>query len=170
MKNILDINFYKKNTVKVAKDLIGKKLFVGPYEGIIMETEAYQGSDDEASHAYRGITQRNTAMFGPPGHAYIYMIYGLHYCLNIVTEEMGQPGAVLIRGLLLSNETYLNGPGKLCKYLKLDKSYNGLSLIDNTHFYITEGIKASNIIVTPRIGIKKAVEKPWRFLMQIPPS
>jgi len=167
MKNSLNLSFYESNAVKVAKQLIGKQLFLGPYQGIITETEAYRGSDDEASHAYKGLTKRNTVMFGPPGHIIFLMNYGFYYCLNIVTEPQGQPSAVLIRGLLLPNELHLNGPGKVGKYLKLDKTHNGISLLDNNDFYITDGIKVRDILVTPRIGIKKAVEKPWRFLIKI---
>jgi DNA-3-methyladenine glycosylase len=157
-------NFYNQNVVEVAKKLLGKKLIFGPHQGIITETEAYRGSDDEASHAYKGITKRSAVMFGPPGHAYIYMIYGMYYCFNIVAEEMGQAGAVLIRGLKLPHID-LNGPGKLCRHLGITKKDNGINLVTSDCFYLTEGVEVKNILITSRIGITKATDKLWRFVM-----
>ena len=158
----LTYNFYKNHVVKVARELLGKKLVYGCHEGIITETEAYRGKDDEASHAYRGMTQRSAIMFGPPGYAYVYIIYGLYYCLNIVTEKEGQPGAVLIRSLQLSH-LHLKGPGRVCRYLGITKQDNGTNVMESNHLYITHGISIPDISVTSRIGICKAMEKPWRF-------
>lgn len=169
MKDILNIEFYNRNSVIVAKELLGKKLVFENYQGIITETEAYRGNDDEASHAYNKITPRNKIMYGPAGYSYIYMIYGIYYCLNVVTETIDQPSAVLIRGVLLNNGLHLDGPGKLCKHLGLNKAHNGLNLLNNNMLYIEEGIKtnSSKILITPRIGIKKALEKPWRFVLTL---
>jgi len=132
-------NFYQKHAVAVAHDLLGKKLVYGKYEGIITETEAYRGKDDKASHAYAGITKRSAIMFGPPGFAYVYLIYGVYFCFNIVTEEAGQPSAVLIRGLKLPH-IHLDGPGKICRHLGITKADNGTNLIESGHLYVTEGI------------------------------
>lgn len=162
----LSDSFYKRNAVEVAKDLIGKNLVFNNYRGIITETEAYRGSDDEASHAYRGVSNRSAIMFGPPGYLYVYMIYGMYYCLNVVTEEAGWPSAVLIRGLKLP-DIYLSGPGKICRYLGITTRHNGIHLAGSNNFYLTGGINIENITITPRIGIKKAIDKPWRFIAKI---
>jgi DNA-3-methyladenine glycosylase len=147
----------------VACDLIGKTLIFRTFQGIITETEAYRGRDDPASHAYPGLTPRNRAMFGPPGHVYVYLIYGMYYCLNIVTEEEGSPSGVLIRGLQLP-DIYLNGPGKICRHLGITKNEYGINLLNHEHFYIAEGTQCSTILATPRIGITKATDKLWRFV------
>nr|WP_010298056.1 DNA-3-methyladenine glycosylase [Candidatus Odyssella thessalonicensis] len=160
----LPYEFYNRHVVDVARELIGKRLVCGAVEGIITETEAYRGGDDAASHAARGKTERSAIMFGSPGHAYIYIIYGVYYCLNIVTEPAGQASAVLIRGLKSSN-VYLNGPGKLCCHLGINKQYNGLDLVENDYMYLTSGIDIKDCLVTPRIGISKATDKLWRFVM-----
>lgn len=160
----LTFNFYNRHVVEVAKDLLGKKFVFGDFQGIITETEAYRGKDDEASHAFRGVTKRSKIMFGPPGYVYVYIIYGVYYCLNIVTEEEGKASAVLIRGLQLPN-IHLNGPGKLCRHLGIGKEHNGINLIQNEAIYISEGIKVKNPLITPRIGISKAKDKLWRFII-----
>lgn len=159
----LTYDFYNRNVVEVAADLIGKELIFKNFRGIITETEAYRGNDDEASHAFRGITKRSSIMFGPAGHIYIYMIYGMYYCLNIVTEGIGEAAAVLIRGLKLPT-IHLDGPGKLCRHLGITKKHNGLSLISDNNIYLTNGIEIINHTITTRIGIKKAIDKPWRFV------
>ena len=161
----LEYSFYKRHVVEVAKDLLGKKLVLGNIQGIITETEAYRGFDDEASHAYCGITKRNQVMFGPPGYSYVYMIYGVHYCFNIVSEEQGVPGAVLIRGLQLP-EIHLNGPGKLCAQLGITKEHNGINLCESNYMFVEGSTKIHSYLTTRRIGIKKAIEKPWRFILQ----
>lgn len=155
--------FYQNNVVDVARNLIGKRLVYGPHQGIIIETEAYRGEDDPASHAYRGMTKRSSIMFGPPGYAYVYMIYGMHYCFNIVAEEEDQAGAVLIRGLMLPHMD-IKGPGKVCRYLGITKKDNGANLMNNDFFYVTEGVHVKKTLVTPRIGITRATDKPWRFV------
>lgn len=162
-KKRLDLSFYSRNTVEVAQDLLGKTLVFGNFKGIIVETEAYRGLDDEASHASRGPTPRSSIMFGEPGYSYVYLIYGMYNCLNFVTETVGVPGAVLIRGLYLPG-LHLNGPGKLCQYLGITRQHNGINLTTSPDFYVTEGIKSLPYKVTPRIGIKKSIDKLWRFI------
>lgn len=160
---IRDPRFFNRHVQEVAHDLIGKRFIFYQLHGIITETEAYRGRDDEASHAYKGLTLRNKAMFGPPGYIYVYFIYGMHYCLNIVTEEEGSPSAVLIRGLLLPH-IHLNGPGKVCKFLGISAKEYGLNLLNHEHVYIAEGPQPGEINATLRIGIKKATDKLWRFV------
>lgn len=155
--------FYSRHVVDVAQDLLGKIFVYHNIQGIITETEAYRGSDDEASHAFRK-TKRSNIMFGPPGHLYVYFIYGIHHCLNIVTEEIGKPSAVLIRGLQLA-DIHLNGPGKICKYFGITREHNGLNLTDSDDIYLTQGLSNPKIICTSRIGISKAQDKLWRFVM-----
>lgn len=161
----LPYEFYNRHVVEVAKDLLGKTLCVGDTKGIITEVEAYRGSDDEASHAFNGLTPRSSIMFGKPGFSYIYLIYGMYHCLNIVTEEKGSPSAVLIRSLKLQN-IHLDGPGKICKYLKIDKSHNGINLVSNNYLYLSRGSKIEEYKTTSRIGIKKAIDKQWRFVAE----
>lgn len=131
--------------------------------GTITETEAYRGTDDPASHAYRGRTKRSAIMFGPPGYSYVYMIYGMYFCLNIVTEELGQPAAVLVRGLKLP-EINLNGPGKLCRHLQLTTKHNAINLMQNCFFYVTSGIQIERYRTMSRVGIKQGQDKLWRFI------
>lgn len=166
--NTMTHDFYNRHVVEVAKDLLGKTLVFGNLKGIITETEAYRGSDDEASHAYKGITKRSAIMFGPPGYTYVYMIYGMYYCINIVTEEEGKPSAVLIRGMALP-DVYLNGPGKICRHLGITTKENGINLLSSKKLYLTKGVDVGNIKITKRIGIKKAVDNPWRFIADINP-
>jgi DNA-3-methyladenine glycosylase len=136
---------------------------------MITETEAYRGADDPASHAFKGATSRSRIMFGPPGISYVYLIYGMYHCLNIVTEDEGDPGAVLIRGLKLitSPNLSLQGPGKLCKHLGITKrSHHGIDIIEDSHFFITESTHSNDtfrIVSSPRIGISRALNLPWRF-------
>ncbi|CAG7592563.1 MAG: DNA-3-methyladenine glycosylase [Candidatus Midichloria sp.] len=162
MSKKLPYEFYNRHVVEVAKDLLGKKLVFGGIEGIITETEAYRGFDDEASHAFKGPTTRSRIMFGRAGYTYVYMIYGMYYCLNVTAEELGEAAAALIRGLKLP-DLHLNGPGKLCKYLQITKLQNGIDLTNSSQMYIEEGVTVNQYNTTPRIGIKKAVDKPWRF-------
>lgn len=162
----LSKDFFNRHVVDVAKDLLGKRLVFNSFQGIITETEAYRGSDDEASHSFRGMTPRSSVMFGEPGYSYVYFIYGMYHCLNIVTEEEGNPSAVLIRGLHVPT-LHLNGPGKLCRHLGITLDHNGINLIDNDSFYIAEGMPPLTFSSAPRIGIKKATDKLWRFEAKI---
>jgi DNA-3-methyladenine glycosylase len=169
--------------VRVAKELLGKvlvrKLGDTRLEGIIVETEAYRGYDDAASHAYRGPTRRNQVMFGEPGHAYVYFTYGMHYCLNVTTEPAGQAGAVLIRavqpvkGIVEMKKRrrtehlrdLSNGPAKLTQAFAVTKALNGHDLIAGKKLYITEPSVTEPVHITAstRIGIKAGAEKLWRF-------
>lgn len=164
-KRKLSKKFYARPCVQVAQDLLGKILVFRGFQGIITETEAYRGSDDPASHAFKGPTPRSAIMFGSPGISYVYLIYGVYHCLNIVTEEEGQASAVLIRGLQLSDR-HLDGPGKICQHLGISKTQQGINLITSDQLYVTEGVKSVHYQATPRVGIKKAIDKPWRFVMQ----
>lgn len=164
MHTKLTKNFFNRHVVDVAQDLLGKTLVFEDHYGIITETEAYRGSDDPASHAFPGSTPRSYIMFGEPGYSYVYQIYGMYYCLNIVAEACTQPAAVLIRGLHVPG-IHLNGPGKLCRHLKITKTHNALDLIAHPTFYVAEGLPTVSYTATPRIGIKKALDKLWRFVM-----
>lgn len=185
---ILARDFYARDTLQVARELIGKKLVRrldgSEVSGLIVETEAYCGTEDSACHAYRGRTPRNTVMFGLPGHAYVYFTYGMHYLLNMVTEEEGNPCAVLIRAVLpltgiekmearrkKIGAQLTNGPAKLCQAFAVDKSLNGCDLTCGEELW-TEDCKyvpARLITATPRIGIdyaqKEHCEALWRFVV-----
>jgi len=181
-------DFYARDTLKVAGELLGQRLVRvidgERLSGLIVETEAYIGEEDRACHASRGRTPRTEVMYGPPGHAYIYFIYGMHHCLNVVTDRMGFPAAVLIRGIqpqegveyMRRNRGFrpegelTNGPGKLCQALAIDRSLNGLDLSQSDLLFIEEtaGVDLGEIEVTPRIGIPAdeiAKRRPWRFLL-----
>jgi DNA-3-methyladenine glycosylase len=175
--------FYERNTVRVAKDLLGKvlvrKFEAASLEGAIVETEAYRGYDDAASHAYRGPTRRNQVMFGEPGHAYVYFTYGMHYCLNVTTEPAGQAGAVLIRAVQpikgiveMKNrrgtghvKDLSNGPAKLTQAFAVTKALNGHDLTLGRKLYITEPASPELFSISSgtRIGVRAGAEKPWRF-------
>lgn len=161
----LTYDFFNRYTVDVAQELLGKTLVFHHFKGIITETEAYRGEDDEASHAFKGMTKRTRVMFGPGGYTYVYMIYGMYYCLNFVAEGPGQAGAVLIRGLQLPDK-HLDGPGKLCRHLGITTKHYGINLTHNKAFYVTEGVKVTKYLTTSRIGIRKGLERPWRFLLE----
>ena len=162
----LNWSFFERPTVQVAQELLGKRLTFYNFSGLITETEAYHQDDDPACHAYKGKTAGNAPMFGPAGHSYVYFIYGMYYCLNVVTEPEGTAAAVLIRGLKI-DQLSLDGPGKLCRHLKITKHHNTIDLTKCDYFYITDdGIKP-NFISTPRIGIRQGTDKLWRFLTKI---
>ena len=184
---ILNKAFYEIGTLKVARALIGKKLVrqIGNLQlsGMIVETEAYCGKEDSACHAHRGKTNRNSVMFGPPGHAYVYFTYGMHYLLNMVTEAEGRPCAVLIRAILpvdglaemeirrkRKGAELTNGPAKLCQAFGIDKSFNGWDLTSGDKLWVEDYKKISGKLIsaTPRIGIDYAMEQHrnalWRFI------
>lgn len=165
--------FFARHPVEVARDLIGWTLAVEGVGGRIVETEAYH-HEDPASHAFRGPTPRNGAMFGPVGRAYVYRSYGVHWCLNLVCGE--DPGsAVLIRALepltgvekmrqrrgLHELRGLCSGPGKLCQALAVSRAHDGLA-VDAQPFALAPG-GAAGIVTGPRIGISRAVDLPWRF-------
>lgn len=162
---ILDLDFYSRDTVQVAQDLLGKILVFGPHKGIITETEAYVGQGDPACHAAKGLTPRTKPMFGPVGHAYVYFIYGMYYCLNIVTEAEGFPAAVLIRGLWIPDAAlHLNGPGKLCRHLGITTAHNEWDLTRHD-FHVLDSNRSPLYQATPRIGITKGQDKLWRYVV-----
>lgn len=186
---MIELSFFERDTVEVAKDLLGC-LLVRRMEGgeavvAITETEAYKGPEDPASHAHRGVTPRNRIMFGRAGKLYVYFSYGMHHCMNIVTEAEGTPGAVLIRGaaavsgveLLRNNrpgaadKQLMNGPGKLTQALGINLAANGLDLLDpaNGELRLLKRPGAPPACeATPRIGISKAKELKWRFILTKP--
>src|SRR5436190_1716603 len=151
-------SFYDRDTTLVARELLGKCLVHGNQIGRIVETEAYLGPHDLAAHSARGRTQRNEVMFGPPGYAYVYMIYGMYFCMNVVTEEKGHASAVLLRALEpvanLTGKT--RGPGLLCNAIGIDKKLNGHDLLSDD-FYIAIGQPEEfRIVKRPRIGVDYA--------------
>jgi DNA-3-methyladenine glycosylase len=167
--------FFSRNVVTVARALVGATLSVDGVGGVIVETEAYH-QKEPAAHSHRGRTERNAVMFGPPGHAYVYRSYGIHWCLNFVCGREGAASAVLVRALEPTKGIALmrrrrgvddihalcSGPGKLCQALGLTGAHNGLAL-DAPPFALQERARRASIVVGPRIGISKAVELPWRF-------
>ncbi len=164
---ILPRSFYKRKTEQVAKELLGKFLIrkIGKSKILaqITETEAYVGPHDLASHSRFGKTPRNAVMFGPAGHAYIYLVYGLYHCLNIVTEKEGFGAAVLIRATNLAK-----GPGLVCRVLQIDKNLYGVDLTKSGALYIVDGPKPQKILVSKRVGIDYAKDwkdKPLRFML-----
>ena len=184
--DILPRRFYVSDTKKVARDLLGKTLVrkVGKrvLSGIIIETEAYKGKNDPASHSSRKKTERNKIMFGEVGRAYVYFTYGMHYCFNVVAKkEEDESGAVLIRAIqpiqgikhMIKNRktsvvsNLANGPGKLTQAMQITlKEYN-LDLTKNLSLFIIDGKKPAKIIAKPRIGIKIGVDKLWNFSYKI---
>jgi DNA-3-methyladenine glycosylase len=168
MYDFLKRKFFEKPTLEVSKNLLGKILLFNQLQGIITETEAYIGYDDPACHAAKGKTKRNCAMFERAGFSYVYMIYGIYFCLNIVTEKKDFPAAVLIRGINLINvNKILNGPGKLCKELGINKEHNQVDMINNRKFSILDNNINLPFDSTPRIGITKGKEKLWRFVVKV---
>lgn len=179
--------FYARNTVQVAKDLLGKTLVrrIGKktISGIITETEAYRHSDDPASHAFRSMTERNKAMFGEVGHAYVYFTYGMYYCVNAVAKSRNfQAGAVLIRALepkdgidiMVQNRktddvsNLANGPAKLAIALGITKMHYGEDLVNSSRLYITDEDRIGGKISTSsRIGIRYGTEKMWNFKIKV---
>lgn len=174
----LHSDFFANNTNKVSQELIGKIMFFQGHNLLITETESYIGYDDPACHASRGKTARNEAMFGYPGTVYVYLIYGMYYCLNIVTEAIDFPAAVLIRGAIILSQQekdnlqqidhqsiVLNGPGKICRFLNIDKTYNKISIIDNEQFHFLDHKLKLPYHTTTRIGLSKGQDKLWRYVL-----
>ncbi len=177
----LPASFYRRDPLAVAPDLLGKVLVHGHRAGRIVEVEAYRGTDDPASHAFRGPTPRTEVMFGPPGRLYVYFSYGLHWCANVVAHDPGGVGAVLVRALeplrgveamrearpaARRDVDLANGPAKLCQALGIDGSHDGLDLTkaDGGITLLDDGSPPPDEPTTgPRVGISVAVEHPWRF-------
>ena len=180
--NTLPRKFYQRETTIVARELLGKKLVrkIGNYEmsGVIIETEAYRHKDDPASHAFRGITERNKIMFGEAGMAYVYFTYGMHYCFNVVAKKPKiTAGAVLIRGIIPEKGikrmeknrnvkkfvNLTNGPAKLTQALEITKEHYGIDLTKKIEIYIEEGLEVKKIKKSTRVGIKNGKEMLWNF-------
>lgn len=180
----LPLSFYRRPLEQVAPELLGKILIRRTHEGItagrIVEVEAYGGSDDPASHAYRGPGQRNAVMFEAGGCAYVYFIYGSSFCFNVVTGKKGEGQACLIRALepitgiplmikrrgVQDIRQLTNGPGKLCIALQIARSENGISLSGHSLYLTDDGYLPPSVCVSGRMGIRKATEKPWRFYIE----
>jgi len=174
---MLKRDFFARRVHAVAPDLIGATLLVDGVGGRIVEVEAYD-QEDPASHAFRGRTPRNASMFGPPGHAYVYRSYGIHWCLNLVCEEEGTAAAVLIRALepthglermrerrRTDNERLLcAGPGRLCEALAVTGAHDGDAL-DEPPFELRARTQQVEVVATPRIGITRAADLPWRYVL-----
>ena len=183
---VLPQRFYARPTVEVARDLLGKVIVhrVGGEElvGRIVEVEAYLGQKDEAAHAFGGITPRTKVMFGPPGHAYVYLIYGMYHCLNLVTEPDGEAGCVLIRALepvegieamqarrprARRPHDIASGPGKLTRAMRITLDHYGADVTRGALTVREEsGASPFEIGISPRIGIKKCVDWPLRFFVK----
>ena len=159
--------FYARPTVDVARDLLGKILRHGRASARIVEVEAYLGENDAAAHCASGLTRRTRVIFGRPGHAYVYLIYGMHYCLNIVAEPEGVAGCVLIRAVepLAGIELPANGPGKLTRALGITLEHYGSDLTRGP-LTIHPARRELEIGISPRIGIRKAVDLPLRFIIR----
>ena len=196
MSRKLGRRFFNRPTIKVARDLLGcylvRKIGNKVIRVRITETEGYIGPNDRASHASRGRPPRTKIMFGNPGYFYIYLIYGMYYCLNVVTEKRGFPAAVLIRAVTLKNNngafcprwdkkpagdfgakiTKTDGPGKLCRYFKVDKSLNNKDSVTSQQLWFEGGklLRTERIMSGKRIGVSYAgvwQHKPWRFYIKI---
>ena len=168
-------DFFARSVHVVAPELIGVTLLVNGVGGEIVEVEAYD-REDPASHGHRGPTARNAAMFGPPGHAYVYRSYGVHWCLNLVCGEEGDPQAALVRALApthgleamrarrgVEDERALcSGPGKLCQALAITRVLDGLPL-DRAPFNLLLRAHEPEVVAGPRIGISQGVDLPWRY-------
>jgi DNA-3-methyladenine glycosylase (3mg) len=183
-------SFFARPTLEVARDLLGRRLvrMVGKrrISGRIVEVEAYIGEDDQASHAAVGRTPRNAVMYGPPGYAYVYFIYGQHYCLNVVTEREGFPAAILIRALEpeegldwiarrrrgIPMRDWLRGPGRVCAGLGIDRRFNGHDLCaPDARLWLEAGepVPEEQVATSPRIRVRGDVlarTRPWRFYIR----
>ena len=178
---VLPRRFYNRNTIRVARDLLGKVIRHEDCAAIIVETEAYLGENDLASHSSRGITERTRVIFGPPGHAYVYLIYGVYECLNLIAEPSGKPGCVLIRAVepiegldrmrarrpaARKPEQLASGPGKLTLAMGITRLLNGCDVTKGpitVHRQTPE--PPIEIVTTPRIGITQCADWPLRFLV-----
>ena len=174
---MIDLDFFARSVHEVARDLIGVTLLVDGVGGVIVEVEAYD-HEDPAAHGYAGRTERNASMFGPPGHAYVYRSYGIHWCVNLVCEEVDVASAVLIRALeptagveqmrsrrsLDDARLLCSGPGRLCQALGITREHDGLPL-DRPPFELRPRESVPEILAGERIGISRAVERPWRYVL-----
>ena len=184
MRKRLPRSFYSRPTISVARKLLGQLLVHetpdGRAAGIIVETEAYL-RDDPAAHSFRGCTPRTATMFGPPGHVYVYFIYGMHHCMNVVTAPVGTGEAVLLRALQpvegldlmrarrgsVADRDLCNGPGKLVQALGLSRAHDGADLLRGPlGIFAARDAASRRIVCTPRVGITKAADRPLRFYLR----
>lgn len=179
----LPITFYQRGSVDVARDLLGRVLVrsdaEGTLRGRIVEVEAYTGQTDPGSHAFRGPTPRNRVMFGPAGYLYVYISYGMHYCMNVVTDREDIAGAVLLRALEpldgipvmearrggRSLVELCNGPGKLCQAFGIGREQNGASLEASAIWIEDDGYVVGEVQTTSRVGLSNGRELPLRFFL-----
>ena len=168
-------SFFNRSVLEVAPDLIGVTLLVNGVGGRLVEVEAYHHTEP-AAHSFRGQTERNAIMFGPPGYVYVYRSYGIHWCLNFVCEPKGSAAAVLIRAIeptaglaamrrrrgVADERLLCSGPGRLCQALGITRANNGLAL-DRPPFELFARQGEEEVVAGPRIGLTKAVELPWRY-------
>jgi DNA-3-methyladenine glycosylase len=170
----LPAGFFARDTLQVARELLGKLLVrevAGRhFWGRLVEVEAYLGPQDLAAHSARGrLTPRTRVMYGPPGHAYVYLVYGLHHCLNFVTGDEGVPHAILVRALEPGPGVgRCSGPGLVCRALEIDRTLNGRRLAPPDLYVADDGVRVedSDVITGPRVGVAYAGEwahRPWRF-------
>lgn len=186
----LDRSFFARDTLEVARDLLGRRLVRivegRRVSGRIVEAEAYVGEEDEASHASPGLTKRNASMYGPPGHAYVYLIYGMYHCFNVVTGRRGFPAAILIRALEPDeglevmrerrdhrpDEALTSGPGRLCEALAIDLRFDSADLcaVEASLFLeVGEPIPDERVAASPRVNVRgdtAALSVPWRFYVE----
>jgi DNA-3-methyladenine glycosylase len=174
---VIGHDFFARSVHEVAPDLIGATFLCDGVGGVVVEVEAYD-HEDPAAHGYGGRTERNATMFGPPGHAYVYRSYGIHWCVNFVCEDVEVAAAVLIRALEPTHAIDLmrerrgvedvralcSGPGKLCQALAISRAHDGLPL-DRPPFQLLSPTKPVDVLSGPRIGITKAVDEPWRYAL-----
>lgn len=176
-------SYYERHAPEVAPDLLGKVLVrqtaAGTLRGRIVETEAYTGSTDPGSHAYRGLKPANAVMFGPPGHLYVYISHGIHFCMNVVTDPPGVAGAVLVRALEPMQGVAVmevnrggrplvdlcNGPGKLCQALAITREQNGADLGGSEIWIEDDGFRPERVEVSARVGLTQGRELPLRFYL-----
>jgi DNA-3-methyladenine glycosylase len=184
---LISRDFFDRPALDVAPELLGCVLCSGPVAVRLTEVEAYHGTADPASHAYRGQTPRNSVMFGPPGHAYVYFTYGMHFCVNLVCMRPGTASAVLLRagevvaGVPLAQarrgekvpfRDLARGPARLCQALGIDRSYNGADVVDRAGLLHLEAGTAGAGLVSrgPRVGVREGWQNPWRFWLDADPT
>jgi DNA-3-methyladenine glycosylase len=178
----LPSSFYARPTARVARDLLGKTLVydgpAGRRAARIVEVEAYLGLRDPASHAYRGLTPRTAPMFGPPGRSYVYFVYGMYYCLNVVTERDGVAGAILLRGAeplvgLVDDPRGLAGPGKLARAFGLTTAHTAMDLVTSPlSIRDAAAVPRESVVRTARIGLNRhaTTARPWRWYVRDSPG
>ncbi len=179
MSKVLPQQYFSRPTVQVARSLVGKYLVRSldgrEIAGRIIEVEAYVGPQDKACHASKGRTKRTDVLFGPPGQSYVYLIYGMYHCLNVVTEREEFPAAVLIRAIEVDG-VLIDGPGRLCRALQIDRSLNRIDLTAQESLWFEDRgsrIVRGQIAAFPRIGVDYAgvwAKKPWRFRLETAPN